>query len=181
MSSNVLNVVTKEELGTTLEFNGKESGKLNVTLNGITNATLDTPSKSIHIYHTGSVEPIKVDLTSLLPTIAADVFLKNVSRSGNNLVFTIGEQGNTNRDTTLEVGVSDFLTAVSDGQTMIGNGTSNNKLTVRIAGGTDNLLQKTASGLTVSKNAVLGLVKDPTNTIQLANLAGTTLGTIMRP
>lgn len=43
------------------------------------------------------------DLSTLLPTVTAEVFLKAVRKEGDELVFTVGEKDNTNSDNELRV------------------------------------------------------------------------------
>ena len=49
-----------------------------------------------------------VDLAPMLPTVATDLFLKNVQRVANKIVYTVGEKGSTANDTTFEIDVSDL-------------------------------------------------------------------------
>ena len=49
-----------------------------------------------------------VDLASMLPTITTDLFLKDVQRVADKIVYTVGEQGTTTNDTTFEIDISDL-------------------------------------------------------------------------
>lgn len=74
-----------------------------------------------------------VALGSLVPAAKADRFLKNVTynSAGKKFVFTVGENGNTTNDTTIDVPAAD-LTKSTVGRGLSGDGSAANPLTLKI-------------------------------------------------
>lgn len=78
----------------------------------------DTPAVSMQL--DGATLQLNVDgtvynadLSTLLPTVTAEVFLKAVRKEGDELVFTVGEKDNTNSDNELRVAL-DAITGGTD-------------------------------------------------------------------
>lgn len=124
---------------------------------GITNLTLDG---TILTVHTGDGDKA-VDLSSILPVIGKDLFLKAVEHNDNKIVFTVGEKDNTESDKQFEVDVSDLL-PVKTGNSITGDGTTNNELAVNLDPDEDNLLEITENGLNLNKDKLKALI--PTGT-----------------
>ena len=63
--------------------------------------TMELDGDTLRLTVDGTVH--EADLGNILPTLAAEVFLKAVSRDGDELVFTVGESDNNANDTELRV------------------------------------------------------------------------------
>lgn len=178
-------LVAPSDMGETIKMGAKQAGKYDVDV-----SKLDLPSEITGLSLQGTVLTITTtdgshsqDLVTILPTVAADVFLKSVVRQANKLVFTVGEKDNTTNNTTFEVDVSDLLPVQADGTTITGNGTAANKLGVRISTAiADNLITKQPDGLAVSKASIVQIVNEvisatpaETRDIRFVNATGTTV------
>lgn len=170
-------VVTPNDMGNTIRLGAKEPNKYDVDL-----SQLDLPAGLTGLSLQGTVltattsdGPVTVDLAPMLPTVTAEVFLKQVQRQDNKIVFIVGEQGNTGNDTTLEVDIFDLLPVTTDGVTIIGDGVTDTPLKVQISISTpDNLLKQGADGLYVSQ-ADLPQSATQVRDIRLTNASGTTV------
>lgn len=187
-----LRIVTPGDIGNTIVMGS--DNKYNVAVDqlqlpdNITGLSLEGSTLKI----TTKIGEHSQDLSGILPTIAADVFLKSVTRQDNNLVFTVGNKNNTNDDNTFTIDVSDLL-PVKVGDSLTGDGTTYTPLKVKIAelSGTDNLLKDqdpgeyaqgysvSGGGLFVAEETVLKAVRK--DDIELKNASGeTTLGYIRK-
>ena len=153
-----LRIVTPEDIGNTIVMGS--DNKYNVAVD-----QLQLPDNITRLSLEGSTLKITTktgehsqDLSGILPAITADVFLKNVTRQDNNLVFTVGNKNNTNDDNTFTIDVSDLL-PVKVAPTLTGNGTTGSPLGVKIAPHVEpsayqepltNLLKQTEDGLAVT-------------------------------
>ena len=174
-------VVIPSDMGSSIKLGVKEPNKYDVDV-----SQLDLPGSLTGLYLEGTVllattsniyadGPIKIDLAQMLPTVTAEVFLKQVQRQGNKIVFTVGEQGNTHNDTTLEVDVADLLPVVADNTTITGTGVTANPLKVQISTAkSDNLLKQGTDGLYVSQ-ADLPQPTVQARDIRLVNASGQTV------
>lgn len=125
-----------------------------------------------------------VDLAPMLPQIAADVFLKNVQRQGNEIVFTVGIKDDTSQDTTFNIDIADLAPVQTDGITIVGNGTNGDTLRVQlsqdIATHGNNLLKQAGGGLYVSEMDIADLIvanttEEELRDIRLVNASGQTV------
>lgn len=73
----------------------------------------------------------EANLAGLIPAQKADHFLKKVEKVGSNLRFTVGAQGTTDGETTVEIPVADLVPVSSDNVTLEGNGTAANPLKIK--------------------------------------------------
>lgn len=170
-------VVIPSDMGDTIKLGVKVPNKYDVDV-----SLLDLPAGLTGLSLQGTVltattsdGPQTVDLAPMLPTVVAEVFLKDVQRQDNKIVFTVGEKGNTTNDTTLEVDVADLLPVVADNITITGTGVSANPLKVQISSTTqDNLLKQGADGLYVAQ-ADLPQATTEARDIRLVNASGTTV------
>lgn len=170
-------VVVPSDLGETIKMGAKEANKYDVDV-----SKLDLPAGVDSLELNGTTLTVKtakgdksVDLAPMLPAITAELFLKNVERNGNDLVFTVGEQGNTTHDRTLRVSVADFLTTVTDNETLTGNGTTAQPLGVKVSTTqVGNLIKKNSDGIYVSPSDLPKPTAEP-RTIRLVNASGQTV------
>lgn len=170
-------VVIPEDMGSSIKLGVKEPNKYDVDL-----SQLDLPAGLTGLSLQGTVltattsdGPVTVDLAPMLPAVTAEVFLKQVQRQGNKIVFTVGERGSTGNDTTFEVDVSDLLPVVADNTTITGTGVSANPLKVQISTSkSDNLLKQGTDGLYVSQADLLQPTAQARD-IRLVNASGTTV------
>ena len=183
-------VVIPSDMGNTIKLGAKEPNKYDVDVSqldlpgGLTGLSLEgtvLTATTSYVYADG---PITIDLATILPTVTAEVFLKQVERQGDKIVFTVGEQGNTGNDTTLEVDVADLLPVVADNTTITGTGVTANPLKVQLSQDTpthgNNLLKQAGGGLYVSETDITNLItanaapKEPRD-IRLVNASGQTV------
>lgn len=170
-------VVVPNDIGTTIKLGAKVPNKYDVDV-----SQLDLPAGLTGLSLQGTVltattsdGPQTVDLAPMLPIIVAEVFLKQVQRQGNKIVFTVGEKNSATNDTNLEVDVSDLLPVVADNTSIVGTGVTANPLKVKISTSkTDNLLKQGTDGLYVSQ-ADLPQVTPQARDIRLVNASGTTV------
>lgn len=106
----------------------------------------------------------------MLPAVVAELFLKQVQRQDNKLVFVVGERDTATSDTTLEVDVADLLPVVSDNVTMTGTGVSGNPLKVNVSGASGNLLESRSDGLYVAATATH--TTPPLRNVRILNASG---------
>lgn len=170
-------VVIPDDMGTSIVLGAKVAGKYDVDV-----SQLDLPAGIDRFELTGTTLTAKtnkgdktIDLAPILPTIAADVFLKDVKRVNNEIVFTVGEQGSTTSDTEFKVDISDLLPSVTDGVTITGTGATASPLKVQVSTTTtDNLLKQGTDGLYVSAADIPTGSTDPRD-VRLVNATGTTV------
>ena len=179
-------VVTPDDMGNTIRLGVKEPNKYDVDL-----SQLDLPPSVTGVTLQGTVLSVRtsdgdksVDLAPMLPQIAADAFLKNAKRQGNQIVFTVGIKNDTSQDNIFTVDVADLLPVQTDGITIVGNGTNGNNLRVQLSQGTptpgNNLLKQYGGGLYVSETDITNLIaanaatKEPRD-IRLVNASGQTV------
>lgn len=177
-------VVTPDDMGNTIRLGVKEPNKYDVDVSqlilpaGVTGVTLQGTVLSVQT----SDGDKTVDLAPMLPQIAADVFLKNVQRQGNQIVFTVGIQADASQDTTFNIDIADLAPVQTDGITIVGDGTNGDILRVRLSQPIDgdNLLKLAGDGLYVSKTDITDLIvanaapKEPRD-IRLVNASGQTV------
>ena len=170
-------VVVPGDMGDTIKLGVKTPNKYDVDVSqldlppGLTGLSL----QGTVLTATTSTGQQTVDLSPMLPTVTAEVFLKQVQRQGNKIVFTVGEQGNTGSDTNLEVDVSDLLPVTTDGVTITGDGVTGTPLKVQISTATqNNLLKQGTDGLYVAQ-ADLPQATPQARDIRLTNASGTTV------
>lgn len=178
-------VVTPDDMGNTIRLGAKEPNKYDVDVSqlnlpaGVTGVTLQGTVLSVQTPDGAKT----VDLAPMLPQIAADVFLKNVQRQGNKIVFTVGIKADTSQDTTFNIDIADLAPVQTDGVTIVGNGTNGDILRVQLAqliGSENNLLKLAGDGLYVSETDITGLIaanaatKEPRD-IRLVNASGQTV------
>lgn len=178
-------VVTPDDMGNTIRLGAKEPDKYDVDVSqlnlpaGVTGVTLQGTVLSVQTPDGDKT----VDLAPMLPQIAADVFLKNVQRQGNQIVFTVGIQADASQDTTFNIDIADLAPVQTDGVTIVGNGTNGDILRVQLAqliGGENNLLKLAGDGLYVSETDITDLIvanaapKEPRD-IRLVNASGQTV------
>lgn len=174
-------VVTPDDIGVTIRLGAKEPNKYDVDV-----SQLDLPAGVAGLNLQGTVLTVQtpdgdktVDLAPMLPQIAADVFLKNVQRQGNQIVFTVGIKDDTSQDNIFTIDVADLLPVSVDQFTMWGDGTSGNILAVKVSSA-DNLLKIVEDGLVVSRTDITDLIaasaapKEPRD-IRLVNASGQTV------
>lgn len=178
-------VVTPDDMGNTIRLGVKEPNKYDVDLSqlnlpaGVTGVTLQGTVLSVQTPDGDKT----VDLAPMLPQIAADVFLKDVQRQGNQIVFTVGIKADASQDTTFNIDIADLAPVQTDGVTIVGNGTNGDILRVQLAqliGGENNLLKLAGNGLYVSETDITDLIvanaapKEPRD-IRLVNASGQTV------
>lgn len=177
-------VVTPDDMGNTIRLGAKEPNKYDVDL-----SQLNLPASVTGLTLQGTVLSVQtpdgdktVDLAPMLPQIAADVFLKNVQRQGNQIVFTVGIKDDTSQDTTFNIDIADLAPVQTDGITIAGDGTNVDILRVRLSQPIDgdNLLKLAGDGLYVSETDITNLItanaapKEPRD-IRLVNASGQTV------
>lgn len=178
-------VVTPDDMGNTIRLGVKEPNKYDVDVSqlnlpaGVTGVTLQGTVLSVQTPDGDKT----VDLAPMLPQIAADVFLKNVQRQGNQIVFTVGIKADASQDTTFNIDIADLAPVQTDGVTIVGDGTNADILRVQLAqliGGENNLLKLAGDGLYVSETDITDLIvanatpKEPRD-IRLVNASGQTV------
>ena len=177
-------VVTPDDMGNTIRLGVKEPNKYDVDVSqlilpaGVTGVTLQGTVLSVQTPYGDN----NVDLSPMLPQIAADVFLKNVQRQGNQIVFTVGIKADASQDTTFNIDIADLAPVQTDGITIVGDGTNGDILRVRLSQPIDgdNLLKLAGDGLYVSKTDITDLIvanaapKEPRD-IRLVNASGQTV------
>ena len=177
-------VVTPGDMGNTIRLGAKEPYKYDVDV-----SQLNLPASVTGVTLQGTVLSVKtpdgdktVDLAPMLPQIAADVFLKDVQRQGNHIVFTVGIKADASQDTTFNIDIADLAPVQTDGITIVGDGTNGDILRVRLSQPIDgdNLLKLAGDGLYVSKTDITDLIaanatpKEPRD-IRLVNASGQTV------
>ena len=177
-------VVTPGDMGNTIRLGAKEPGKYDVDV-----SQLNLPASVTGVTLQGTVLSVKtpdgdktVDLAPMLPQIAADVFLKDVQRQGNHIVFTVGIKADASQDTTFNIDIADLAPVQTDGITIVGDGTNGDILRVRLSQPIDgdNLLKLAGDGLYVSETDITDLIdanatpKEPRD-IRLVNASGQTV------
>ena len=177
-------VVTPDDMGNTIRLGAKEPNKYDVDVSqlnlpaGVTGVTLQGTVLSVQTPYGDNT----VDLAPMLPQIAADVFLKNVQRQGNQIVFTVGIKADASQDTTFNIDIADLAPVQTDGITIVGDGTNGDILHVRLSQPMDgdNLLKLAVDGLYVSETDITDLIvanaalKEPRD-IRLVNASGQTV------
>lgn len=178
-------VVTPDDMGNTIRLGAKEPNKYDVDVSqlnlpaGVTGVTLQGTVLSVQTPDGDKT----VDLAPMLPQIAADVFLKDVQRQGNQIVFTVGIKADASQDTTFNIDIADLAPVQTDGVTIVGDGTNADILRVQLAqliGGENNLLKLAGDGLYVSETDITDLIvanaipKEPRD-IRLVNASGQTV------
>lgn len=173
-------IVTPEDIGETIKMGALQPLKYDVDLNA-----LDIPPETDRLELDGTEltlitrhGPRTVDLAPMLPQVVLDTVLKDVQKSGDYLVFTVGNKGDNKADTELRVDVASLLPVVADERTITGNGTTASELAVKVVDSSDNLLTVTLEGLTVSRRAVQELLPEQEaerRDIRLVNASGTTV------
>ena len=177
-------VVTPDDMGNTIRLGAKEPNKYDVDVSqlnlpaGVTGVTLQGTVLSVQTPYGDNT----VDLAPMLPQIAADVFLKNVQRQGNQIVFTVGIKDDASQDTTFNIDIADLAPVQTDGITIVGDGTNGDILRVRLSQPIDgdNLLKLAGDGLYVSETDITDLIvanaapKEPRD-IRLVNASGQTV------
>ena len=177
-------VVTPDDMGNTIRLGVKEPNKYDVDVSqlilpaGVTGVTLQGTVLSVQTPYGDNT----VDLAPMLPQIAADVFLKNVQRQGNQIVFTVGIKADASQDTTFNIDIADLAPVQTDGITIVGDGTNVDILRVRLSQPIDgdNLLKLAGDGLYVSETDITDLIatnaspKEPRD-IRLVNASGQTV------
>ena len=177
-------VVTPDDMGNTIRLGVKEPNKYDVDVSqlilpaGVTGVTLQGTVLSVQTPYGDNT----VDLAPMLPQIAADVFLKNVQRQGNQIVFSVGIKADASQDTTFNIDIADLAPVQTDGITIVGDGTNGDILRVRLSQPIDgdNLLKLAGDGLYVSKTDITDLIvanaapKEPRD-IRLVNASGQTV------
>ena len=179
-------VVTPDDMGNTIRLGAKEPNKYDVDV-----SQLDLPASVTGLTLQGTVLSVQtsdgdktVDLAPMLPQIAADAFLKNVQRQGNQIVFTVGIKDDTSQDTTFSIDIADLAPVQTDGITIVGNGVNGDNLRVQLSQDTpthgNNLLKQAGGGLYVSETDITNLItanaapKEPRD-IRLVNASGQTV------
>ena len=177
-------VVTPGDMGNTIRLGAKEPYKYDVDV-----SQLNLPASVTGVTLQGTVLSVKtpdgdktVDLAPMLPQIAADVFLKDVQRQGNHIVFTVGIKADASQDTTFNIDIADLAPVQTDGITIVGDGTNGDILRVRLSQPMDgdNLLKLAVDGLYVSETDITDLIaanatpKEPRD-IRLVNASGKTV------
>ena len=170
-------VVTPNDLGDSLRLGVLESGKIDVdvskldlppTITGLTLSGTELTINTTNGKHTVDLEPV-------LPNVVADVFLKGVRVNDDyKLVFTVGKDGDTTEDITLEADLRNYFTLEIDSYTLSGTGRSGDPLKVSISGESDNLLEETDSGLYISRYS-LNIPKPDVRDIRLTDASGNTV------
>lgn len=178
-------VVTPDDMGNTIRLGVKEPNKYDVDVSqlnlpaGVTGVTLQGTVLSVQTPDGAKT----VNLAPMLPQIAADVFLKDVQRQGNQIVFTVGIKADASQDTTFNIDIADLAPVQTDGATIVGNGTNGDILRVQLAqllGGENNLLKLAGDGLYVSETDITDLIvanaaPKELRDIRLVNASGQTV------
>ena len=179
-------VVTPGDMGNTIRLGVKGPNKYDVDV-----SQLDLPAGVTGLTLQGTVLSVQtpdgdktVDLAPMLPQIAADAFLKNVQRQGNQIMFTVGIKDDTSQDSTFNIDIADLAPVQTDGITIGGNGANGDILRVRLSQDTpthgNNLLKQAGGGLYVSETDITNLItasaapKEPRD-IRLVNASGQTV------
>lgn len=177
-------VVTPDDMGNTIRLGAKEPNKYDVDV-----SQLNLPASVTGVTLQGTVLSVQtpdgdktVDLAPMLPQIAADVFLKDVQRQGNQIVFTVGIKADASQDTTFNIDIADLAPVQTDGVTIVGDGTNVDILRVQLSQPIDgdNLLKLAGDGLYVSETDITDLIadhavpKEPRD-IRLVNASGQTV------
>ena len=179
-------VVTPDDMGASIRLGAKEPNKYDVDL-----SQLDLPASVTGLTLQGTVLSVQtsdgdktVDLAPMLPQIAADAFLKNVQRQGDQIVFTVGIKADTSQDTTFNIDIADLAPVQTDGITIVGNGANGDTLRVQLSQDTpthgNNLLKQAGGGLYVSETDITDLITsnaapaEPRD-IRLTNATGQTV------
>lgn len=179
-------IVTPDDMGASIRLGAKEPNKYDVDV-----SQLDLPAGVTGLTLQGTVLSVQtsdgdktVDLAPMLPQIAADAFLKNVQRQGNQIVFTVGIKDDTSQDTTFSIDIADLAPVQTDGITIVGNGANGDNLRVQLSQDTpthgNNLLKQAGGGLYVSETDITNLItanatpKEPRD-IRLVNASGQTV------
>ena len=179
-------VVTPDDMGASIRLGVKEPNKYDVDVSqlilpaGVTGVTLQGTVLSVQTPDGDKT----VDLAPMLPQIAADVFLKNVQRQGNQIMFTVGIKDDTSQDSTFNIDIADLAPVQTDGITIVGNGANGDNLRVQLSQDTpthgNNLLKQAGGGLYVSETDITNLItanaaqKEPRD-IRLVNASGQTV------
>lgn len=178
-------VVTPDDMGNTIRLGAKEPNKYDVDL-----SQLNLPASVTGVTLQGTVLSVQtpdgaktVDLAPMLPQIAADVFLKDVQRQGNQIVFTVGIKADASQDTTFNIDIADLAPVQTDGVTIVGDGTNADILRVRLSTPIDgdNLLKLAGDGgLYVSETDITDLIvanaaPKELRDIRLVNASGQTV------
>lgn len=179
-------VVTPDDMGASIRLGAKEPNKYDVDL-----SQLGLPASVTGLTLQGTVLSVQtsdgdksVDLAPMLPQIAADAFLKNVQRQGNQIVFTVGIKDDTSQDNTFSIDIADLAPVQTDGITIVGNGANGDNLRVQLSQDTpthgNNLLKQAGGGLYVSETDITNLIAanaTPTEPrdIRLVNASGQTV------
>lgn len=178
-------VVTPDDMGNTIRLGAKEPNKYDVDV-----SQLNLPASVTGVTLQGTVLSVQtpdgdktVDLAPMLPQIAADVFLKDVQRQGNQIVFTVGIKADASQDTTFNIDIADLAPVQTDGVTIVGDGTNADILRVQLAqliGGENNLLKLAGNGLYVSETDITDLIianaaPKESRDIRLVNASGQTV------
>lgn len=179
-------VVTPDDMGASIRLGVKEPNKYDVDL-----SQLDLPASVTGLTLQGTVLSVQtsdgdktIDLAPMLPQIAADAFLKNVQRQGDQIVFTVGIKADTSQDTTFNIDIADLAPVQTDGITIVGNGANGDTLRVQLSQDTpthgNNLLKQAGGGLYVSETDITDLITsnaapaEPRD-IRLTNATGQTV------
>ena len=180
-------VVTPDDMGASIRLGVKEPNEYDVDL-----SQLDLPASVTGVTLQGTVLAVQtsdgdnktVDLAPMLPQIAADAFLKNVQRQGNQIMFTVGIKDDTSQDSTFNIDIADLAPVQTDGITIVGNGANGDNLRVQLSQDTpthgNNLLKQAGGGLYVSETDITNLItanaaqKEPRD-IRLVNASGQTV------
>ena len=155
-------VVIPDDLGLTIKMGVKTPNKYDIDVTqldlppSVTELTLQ--DGVLTAVTTDGANP-SVDLKPMLPAVAKDLLLKDVTREGSEIVFTVGGKGSKAEDTQLRVDVSDLLPVQTDGVTITGDGTEGNKLAVQLSTVSGNLLTKETDGLAVQAALLEEVVK----------------------
>ena len=179
-------VVTPDDMGASIRLGAKEPNKYDVDL-----TQLDLPASVTGLTLQGTVLSVQtsdgdktVDLAPMLPQIAADAFLKNVQRQGNQIMFTVGIKDDTSQDSTFNIDIDDLAPVQTDGITIVGNGTNGDTLRVQLSQDIsthgNNLLKQAGGGLYVSETDITDLFAANTTEpelrdIRLTNATGQTV------
>ena len=179
-------VVTPDDMGASIRLGAKEPNKYDVDL-----SQLDLPASVTGLTLQGTVLSVQtsdgdktVDLSPVLSQIAADAFLKNVQRQGNQIMFTVGIKADTSQDTTFNIDIADLAPVQADGITIVGNGANGDTLRVQLSQDIpthgNNLLKQAGGGLYVSETDITNLITsnaapvEPRD-IRLVNASGQTV------
>lgn len=180
------NVVTPDDMGNTIRLGAKQYNKYDVDV-----SQLDLPASITDISLYNTVLTVQtpsgektVDLAPMLPKIAADVFLKDARRQGNQIVFTVGIRDDASEDNTFNIDIADLAPVQTDGVTIVGDGANGDNLRVQLSQDAsthgNNLLKQAGGGLYVSETDITNLIaanaapKEPRD-IRLVNASGQTV------